>query len=265
MKKSIIQGIFIIALFFSIYGILSMVDWISFFKIETITEKSEAKIGDLFWKMFQENEKENKNAYLNHSVDSIIDKICFANKIDRKIVKLHIVNKAEINAFALPGGHLVVYSGLITHSENQEELSGVLCHEIGHIALNQVMKKLVKEVGISVLISMSTGNTGTQVIRETAKKLSSTAFDRSMEKEADLKAVDFMIQAEINPLPFADFLNTLADKEPEDLKYFSWINTHPDSKERSKYIIEYAKGKSFHKKSILHTSTWEKIKKDIQE
>ena len=68
----------------------------------------------------------------------------------------------EVNAFALPNGHLVIYSGLILNSDNQEQFSGVICHEIAHIRLKHVIKKLIKELGFSVIISMTTGSYGSE-------------------------------------------------------------------------------------------------------
>ena len=80
------------------------------------------------------------------------------------------------NAFALPGGHLVLYTGLINASDNFEEVTGVIGHELAHIELNHVMKRLVREIGLSALISMTTGESNPQVVLETAKLLSSSAF-----------------------------------------------------------------------------------------
>jgi len=120
------------------------------------------------------------------------------NNIEKTQIIIHVLNNKEVNAFVLPNGHLVLYSGLIVAAENQEELSGVICHELAHIELNHVVKKLIKEVGLSVLISMTTGG-GTDIIKETAKMLSTTAFDRSMEKKADIKAVEYLVKANINP------------------------------------------------------------------
>ncbi len=70
------------------------------------------------------------------------------NDIDRDKIKVHLLFKDEVNAFALPDGHLVIFSGLILESENPEELSGVLAHELAHIELNHVMTKLMREVGL---------------------------------------------------------------------------------------------------------------------
>ncbi|HEY9170614.1 MAG TPA: M48 family metallopeptidase [Lutibacter sp.] len=265
MKKTIIQALIIIGLFFATWFVLLQINWVTIFKIEKITDKTEEKLGELFWEIFQKTERENVNPFVVSSVDSIVTKICSANKIDRELIKIHILNKEDINAFALPNGHLIVYSGLILNSDNQEELSGVISHEIAHIQLNHVMKKLVKEVGLSVLISMTTGNGGSEIIKETAKLLSSSAFDRNLEKEADIKAVDYLVKASINPEPFANFLYKLSDKENEATKYLTWISTHPESKERAEYIIEYSQNKKVAYETILTMDTWSKMKEKLRE
>ncbi len=265
MKKPIIQGLITILLFFGTWYVLTQIDWMKIFKVQQVTDKTEQKLGELFWEVFKKSEKEVKNTLVVNSVDSIVTQVCKTNKIDRSKLKIHILDKEDVNAFALPNGHLIIYSGLILNSDNQEELIGVVCHEIAHIELNHVMKKLVKEIGLSVLISITTGNSGAEVIRETAKMLSSSAFDRSLEKEADIKAVDYLVNANINPEPFADFLYKLSDTEHEAIKYLTWISTHPDSKDRAEYIIEYSKGKEKEYKSILSNETWDKLKAELKD
>jgi predicted Zn-dependent protease len=265
MKKPIIQGLITMLLFFGTWYVLTQIDWMKIFKGQQVTDKTEQKLGELFWEVFKKSEKEVKNTLVVNSVGSIVTQVCKTNKIDRSKLKIHILDKEDVNAFALPNGHLIIYSGLILNSDNQEELIGVVCHEIAHIELNHVMKKLVKEIGLSVLISITTGNSGAEVIRETAKMLSSSAFDRSLEKEADIKAVDYLVNANINPEPFADFLYKLSDTEHEAIKYLTWISTHPDSKDRAEYIIEYSKGKEKEYKSILSNETWAKLKAELKD
>ncbi len=265
MKKIIIQGAITILLFFGIWYALKQIDWVTVFKVQKITDKTEQKLGELFLEVFTQTEEENKNTHVVNSIDSIVTHICNSNKIDRETIKVHVLNKDEINAFALPNGHLIIYSGLIYNSNNQEELTGVICHEIAHIELNHVMKKLVKEIGLSVLISMTTGNGGAEIIKEAAKMLSSSAFDRNLEKEADIKAVDYLTAANVNPEPFANFLYKLSDKEHESTKYLSWFNTHPESKERAEYIIAYSKDKLTDYKPILSNETWERLMEELKE
>jgi predicted Zn-dependent protease len=263
MNKVLAQGLILAGLFFLIWFALMRVDWMTVFRIENTKVETEKKLGELFWEIYQKTGTEATDPFVNRTVDSLVNRICTSNDIDRKTLKVHVLYSSEVNAFALPDGHLVIYSGLILASDNQEELCGVIGHETAHIMLRHVMKKLIKEVGLSVLIAITTNSSG-DIAKETAKMLSSTAFDRSLEREADIKAVDYLMKADINPEPFADFLYKLSDKEDEIMKYLSWVSTHPDSKERAAYIIKYCEDKTLNKKPVLAQETWEKLKEDIR-
>lgn len=263
--KIALKGIVIVAAFFLTWFGLTQINWVKLFKVEQATDKTEEKLGDLFWENIQNTEEEITNRFVTNTIDSVVDKVCKENDIERSHIKVHVLQKDEVNAFALPNGHLVIYSGLITEADKQEELSGVICHELAHIELNHVMKKLVRELGFSVLVSITTGNGGGDVIKQATKMLSSSAFDRKLEKEADIKAVDYLVKAHINPAPFADFLYKLSDADSEITKYLSWVSTHPDSKERAEYIIEHQKDKKVKYGPVLADESWEKLKEKVSE
>lgn len=265
MNKVLIQGVISVLVFFSLWSLLNEVDWMEVFRVEKTTDETEEKLGELIWETISRTEEEIKEIEVVNTIDSIVSEICKANDIDREFLKVHVLRKDEINAFALPNGHLVIHSGLILNSENQDELTGVIGHEMAHIQLNHVMKKLVREIGLSVIISMTTGNGGGEMILETARMLSSTAFDRKLEKEADLKGVDYLIEAKVNPEPLANFLYRLATEEPEAAKYFTWISTHPDSKERAEYIIEYSSNKQADFESVISDNTWKMLQENIEQ
>jgi predicted Zn-dependent protease len=262
MKRLIIQAFISVVLFIFIWFALSKIDWINVFNVQRMSKQTDEEIGDIFWEVIKKSEKENTDKYTLISIDSIVNHVCRSNQLIRTKIKIHILENDEINAFALPNGNLIVNSGLILNSDNEEELAGVLCHEIAHIELNHITKKLIKEIGLSVLISMTTGNSGSEVIKESVKILSSSAFDRSLEKEADIQAVNYMLNSQIDPIPFSEFLYKLSKKE--DIKYLTWISTHPDSKERANYIVEYSKNKSIEYKSIISDRTWSEMRSKIK-
>lgn len=264
MKKILLQFLTILILFYACWFALYQIDWMRLFKIEQITKKTEEKLGDLYWDILQKTENEIKSDSIITKVDIILNHICKANYIERKNIKLHILKKDEINAFALPNNHLVIYSGLIEECENEAEISGVLCHEIAHMEKQHVIKKLGKEVGLAVLISMTTGNGNGEVAKRTLKLLSSTAYDRKLETEADLTAADYLIKANIDPEPFSNFLFRLAKNEKKLPKQVFWISTHPDSEERSLKIIEYIKNKEIVKDSLLSSEEWKSLKEHIK-
>jgi predicted Zn-dependent protease len=262
MKNIGSKGLTLVLIFFFIWFSLSKVNWVEIFNVKQKSSKLEQKLGELYLDIFKDKEVKNTNA--NLAIDSLMTKIRTSNKIEEDI-KIHIVNDKEVNAFALPDRHIVVFSGLIEASKNEEELSAVLCHELAHIELNHIMKKLISEFGLSVLVSMSTGGGNSTVIHESAKLLSSTAYDRTLEKDADHKAIDFLVKAKINPEPFADFLYKLSLSEPKGMEGLSWISTHPATKERAQYILKYSKNKLKKSEKVLAKGTWESMQKSLKE
>ena len=261
IQKTLLQGLILILSFVAVWFALSQVDFVKLFNIEQTTANTEEKLGDLLWEAIQKTETIIHDKEIIKPIDSLVSHLAKKNGIDRESIKLHIVQKDEINAFAMPGNHLVLYTGLIADCENESELAGVLGHEIAHIEKNHVMKKLVKEVGLSVLISMATGGRNSQTIHETVKLLSSSAYDRRLETEADMTSVDYLIKANLDANEFANFMFKMGmNNDAPDAFYY--ISTHPDSEERAKAIIENIKDKKYVKKPFLTAKQWESLKEN---
>ena len=262
IKKTILQGLAILAGFLAIWFVASQIDYMKAFHVNQIRTSSENKIGDLIWEEILKTEKVITKDSLTKPLDKLINPICKKNGIERDSLKIHIVESNAVNAFALPNNHLVVYTGLIFDCKKQEALQGVLCHEIAHIENNHVMKKLSKEVGLTVLLSATTGGKGVAVIKEILKLLSSSAYDRKLEKEADMESVNYLLKADINPEPFADFMYELAQKNISD--NFYWISDHPESEERAKYILDFLKEKKYKNTALLSDADWTNYKKALK-
>lgn len=263
MAQIFIKGIAIAALFFGSWFALSQVSWTQLLHIEQMTARTEQKLGELFWDVFRQSDEAVQTTVVVAPIDTIVSRICAANRVNRQHIKLHILEKREVNAFALPDGHLVVYTGLIRQVNSPEALAGVLAHELAHIQNDHVMKKLGREVGLSVLIGAASGSGSPQIIREAARHLSGTAFDRGLEREADIEAVTYLSRAAIDPEPFADFLFQLSEKEQGTPDYLSWISTHPASKERARYIREKASQLHRSFSPAVDAQTWARMKEAL--
>lgn len=237
MKNLLILVFFLSIFFGGCYLIYKKVNWSGLLGIEKITDDVDQKLGDVFWKSYSADMVEVKDDKKVLPILQMVDQLCVANGINSSTIKVHVVKNKEINAFAMPGRHLVVHTGLIQFADYQEEIAGVVAHEIAHIESGHVVKKLGKEIGLSILMNLTLGDIGSEVVRNALSTLTSTAYDRSLEKEADLRAVDYMMKANMNPKMLSSFLGKLAEQSqtPEVLQ---WVNTHPDSKERVRYIDE---------------------------
>jgi predicted Zn-dependent protease len=263
--KIILKAVAIIASFILIWIGLSQLDWINLLRIEKVVNKSEEKIGDIFQNYIIQSEDVIHDKEITTPVNNLVKEICTANGIKPEEIKVYIVKNNQINAFAIPGKQLVIYSGLIDETKNQYELAGVIAHELAHIQLGHIKKKLIKELGLTTLLSVSGGVQGAELAKKMVKLLSSTAYDRKQEKEADLQAINYLINTGVSPAYLTDFLERLSKKEFPGLKYFSWISDHPETKQRIDYIRHAISNRSIKSRILLNSNNWDNLKKNIQE
>lgn len=123
---------------------------------------------------------------------------------------------------------------------------------------------MIKEVGLSVLISITTGESGGQVIKETAGMLSSSAYDRALEKEADLKAADYLVNAQIDPKYFAEFMFKMAQRTGGTSDYVTWLSTHPHAEDRALYLTKYTEETNEVFMPVITDKTWQTLKSTIE-
>lgn len=259
MQKFLFQLFITVVLFFGLWFSLSQINFIDRAELDKFSKENEKKLGELILKTIKATGEEIDSTKVKAFIDSISKKLCEANGIEYSKLKIHLIKSSEINAFALPDNNMVIYSGLLNYATTAEEVAGVMAHELGHMEKNHVMKKLIKEIGIAMLFTIAGGDAGFEIIKETARVLSSSAFDRSQETEADLFAVESMTKAGIDPEQLGNFLFRLGKKNelPEELV---WLSTHPESKERAAKILEKKKEYAFEKEVLLKTN-WNDVKK----
>lgn len=264
IRKVIRQSLVSLLVFAAVLFAFSRVDWMEVFGLHR--NIIEEKLGDLYWEFVSESETFVGDGSLTVPLDSLFSTLCRANGIDRSRVSLHLVVSDEVNAFACPGNHLVVYTALIDSCRSAEELCGVLAHELAHIERGHVMQKLIKEMGLAALTGLVGGNAGAGTMAELMRILSSTAYDRSLESEADDLAVTYLLQAGINPRPFGEFLFRLSEEE-ELPSLAEWISTHPDSGKRSRLIGSRAEregqGRTFMR--LMQPAEWDAYRKALRE
>lgn len=257
MKKLFLQALILAATTTLIWVGFSQIDYLKQFDIKNTSRTLEDELGDMLWKSIRKTERVVYKDSVCKPVEEIFIKITDANGIDHEKINLHIIEKGEINAFAMPGNHLVIYTGLIRDCKNPEQLAGVIGHELAHLEKGHIMKKLAKEIGFSVLVSMTSGS---EAAGEVLSSLTSSAYDRSLETEADLTAVDYLLEAKINPAPLADFMYSMSGGSPSALY---WISTHPDPEDRANEILNMLKKQKTSYEPVLENSKWQNLKKAL--
>ena len=152
----------------------------------------------------------------------------------RYLYEFHVADDSTINAFALPGGVIVVHSGLIAATKRPEELAGVLAHEIQHVESRHSLRGIVQNLGLRGLWTLATGDLGATIIGQTALEMTSLKFSRDDETEADMKGFDRLVNASIDPSGMPAFFKTMREKEAA--MPVAFLSTHPLSSERQQRL-----------------------------
>lgn len=149
-------------------------------------------------------------------------------------LKVVVVDHRLVNAFALPGGYIYVFNGLLQKARSADELAGVLAHEIGHVKLRHGLRSAIQAGGLGFLLGTVFGDfAGGTAIVYASRTLMQSAFSRDAEREADRYAVDLMLKAGGDPLGLARFFMGSGVADPGG---FAWITSHPANAEREQAI-----------------------------
>jgi predicted Zn-dependent protease len=150
-----------------------------------------------------------------------------------------VVNSAEVNAFAVPGGFIYVNRGLIDRAKNLSELAGVLGHEIGHVVKRHSIKQMQQQQGaqIGVTLGCVLLNVCNSQIAGTAINVAGGAifakFSRDDETQADEVGIDNVVRAGISPKGIPEMFQILLDERQTDPGAVElWFGTHPTEESR---------------------------------
>ena len=179
--------------------------------------------------------------------------------------KYYVVKDDEVNAFALPGGHVIVNTGLIEKSDSYEEVAGVMAHELQHVYQRHGIEKIVSDVGMSLTLMMIFGDFS-GVVNAVGGQLLGLKFSREEESEADALGLELMYKSKINPEGMISFFKKLESINKEASNLPDFISTHPNTKQRIEDLQTLVKNKYSNisnKKEFAFE--WKKIKAKVKD
>jgi Zn-dependent protease with chaperone function len=149
-------------------------------------------------------------------------------------IQVGVVDHKMINAFALPGGHIIVMRGLIEMAETPEQLAAVIAHELGHVAQRDPIVQALRAAGTAGLLSLVLGDaTGGTVLALIGERLITVKNSRDVEARADDFALAQLAKAGVSPEALAEFFELLL-QEMKDLDFdMGWMSSHPPSAARA--------------------------------
>jgi len=171
-----------------------------------------------------------------------------------------VVNHPSINAFAAPGGTMVVFQGLLEKTHTPEELAGVLAHEMQHILRRHATRALLQQVSMKVLLAAAVGDAkGLSYGLEGAQTLGMLRYNRQSEEEADREGIQMLIAAGIDPRGLPAFFQTIQKNGEKSLQLPSYLSTHPDIKDRIGLLNNLVAGAPASSPRLLPAYDWKDI------
>ena len=174
-------------------------------------------------------------------------------------IQVGVVDHKMINAFALPGGHIIVMRGLIEMSETPEQLAAVMAHELGHVAQRDPIVQALRAAGTAGLLSLVLGDaTGGTVLALIGERLITAKNSRDVEARADDFALAQLAKAGVSPEALAEFFELLLQQMRDPDFDMGWISSHPPSVSRAAHARAAVQTAQNYNKSVS-SEEWQAI------
>ncbi len=138
------------------------------------------------------------------------------------------------NALALPDGTIVMTDELVALATRDEELLGVLAHEVAHVVHRHALRSVLQSTAVTLIVAFAMGDVVslTSLAAALPTMLVEAKFSRDFEREADDYALDFLRARKLSPRPVAAILERLSERGGEPGQAFSYLSSHPATEER---------------------------------
>ncbi len=141
--------------------------------------------------------------------------------------QFHLAEDRSVNAYAMPGGFIVMHSGLLALADSADEVAGVLAHEVAHVERRHSLNALAKSAGLYATTAIVFGDLGR--IASAGADLLNLKFSRDHERDADRTGLDLLVKAGFEPSAMAAFFRKMA---AQGAGVPAFLSTHPASEER---------------------------------
>lgn len=172
---------------------------------------------------------------------------------------LLVLRDTVVNAFAAPGGFIVVNSGLLAAARSPEELAGVLAHEVQHVELRHSTRALIRAAPLRLAVAALSGG-GLEGAGTIAATLGMLRFSRAAEEEADRAAMRMLDQANVDPTAIIAFLRELESQHRDGPRLASYLSSHPRTADRIATLEALAARSRPVTRPLLDSASWREVR-----
>ncbi|MEM7440073.1 MAG: M48 family metallopeptidase [Pseudomonadota bacterium] len=176
-------------------------------------------------------------------------------------LEIRVFDHGMINAFAVPGGNVVLFDGLLEAATSPEEVAGVLAHEIAHVVNRDPTRLTLRTAGSVGILGMVFGDfAGGAVALVLVERLMNASYSQEAETAADNYAHVMLAEADLPSTPFAEFFETLRAKHGDSEGFMSHLASHPNLAGRAKAAEEADTVGGAAYAPVLNASEWAALK-----
>lgn len=158
-------------------------------------------------------------------------------------IRLTMVKDPTVNAYAVPGGRIVVYEGIVRTMDDYTELVALLSHEFSHVEQKHSTRNIFRSLSTYLFISVLFGDASgiTAVLVENANQLKNLSYSRELEHDADAKGLALMKQKGIDPRGMENLFQELKKEEGDAADVPGFLSTHPLTQNRITFVRDEIK------------------------
>ncbi len=238
-RRKWVIGAFVALLAFGVFAFLVIVPNVAEYAATKVPLSVERAIGESAYGQLTALGRE--DSVQSRLVQEFFEAIPVSHNYDYTIT---VLDSGIQNAFAVPGGRIAVYSGILDGMETPDELVALLLHESAHVELQHSLKSLFRTLSGYFFISLLFGDTGgiTAAVFQNIYVFKDLQYSREMEREADMMGLQSMQQAGVDPNGMIELFRSIDHDSLSPINKYElseFMNTHPLTRHRIRYIEEY--------------------------
>lgn len=256
MRSIILFFIFVVG--FCFFILFYALPWIGEKASNLVPVEAEIQLGESIGEVYSRENEINDSAtfYANEFVRNL--DLDDTYKIDVKVIE-----SQEINAFALPGGKIFVYSGILNKMDSYEQLVALLGHEVTHVTNRHSLKSICRSAATNLVIASIFGDLNgiSAGILSQADQFKQLDYSRDLETEADNNGLAIMVENKVSPKGMLNLLKLLKEEGAEMPQFMKYLSTHPDTDSRISNISSNPDSKKAFDKNAKLEKLFVKLKR----
>jgi len=197
------------------------------------------------------------------ALDKLVGALTADGRGGRYRYEVTVVDDSIVNAFAAPGGQIVIFTGLIQQATSQDELAGVLAHEVQHVVQQHGVQGVLRALPAQLMASALFGNEGLGAsVSQMAVTLGGLSYGRRDELEADHLGMQTLQAAHIDPRGMLSFFERMSSEATtrDAPRVLNYLSTHPNSAERLTALTGQAQTAQYTPRAVLSDAEWSAVR-----